>query len=52
MIHCMNAGDWAESMTAFVENEQGEWNIVLYTNADYKSEEDITSRNTLYSEVV
>lgn len=51
-IHYLNAGDWVESMTALVENEQGEWNIVLYTNADYESEEDITSRNTLYSEVV
>lgn len=51
-IHYLNAGDWVESMTALVENEQGEWNIVLYNDTEYKSVEDITSRNTLYSEVV
>lgn len=29
-IHYLNSGDWVESMTALVENEQGDWNIVTY----------------------
>ncbi len=29
-IHYLNSGDWVESLTALVQNEQGAWNIVTY----------------------
>ncbi|MDR0566909.1 MAG: UDP-2,3-diacylglucosamine diphosphatase [Prevotellaceae bacterium] len=29
-IHYLNSGDWVESMSALVENEQGEWSVVYY----------------------
>lgn len=29
-IHYLNSGDWVESLSALVQNEQGEWNVVLY----------------------
>ena len=29
--HYLNSGDWVESMTALVEDEQGEWRILRYT---------------------
>jgi len=28
----MNSGDWVESMTALAENEDGEWQIIYYTD--------------------
>ena len=31
-VHYLNCGDWVESMTALVEDEQGEWDIVTYNN--------------------
>ena len=31
-VHYLNSGDWVESMTALVEDEQGEWDIVTYNN--------------------
>ena len=31
-FHYLNSGDWVESMTALVEDEQGEWDIVTYNN--------------------
>ena len=30
--HYLNSGDWVESMTALVEDEQGEWRILRYTD--------------------
>ena len=38
-IHYLNSGDWVESLTALVENEQGEWNIVSYNREEYAAEE-------------
>ena len=38
-IHYLNSGDWVESLTALVENEQGEWNIVSYDKEEYEWEE-------------
>ncbi len=35
-IHYLNSGDWVESMTALVEDLNGEWRIIKYT--DWKSE--------------
>lgn len=29
-IHYLNSGDWVETMSALVETENGEWNIVYY----------------------
>lgn len=37
--HYLNSGDWVESLTAFVENEQGEWNIVFYNKEGYTADE-------------
>lgn len=50
-IHYLNSGDWVESMSALVENEQGEWNIVLYNREEYGLE-DLTSSKMIYNEVV
>ena len=30
-IHYLNSGDWVETMSAIVESEKGEWQIVYYT---------------------
>jgi UDP-2,3-diacylglucosamine pyrophosphatase LpxH len=30
-IHYLNSGDWVETMSALVENEKNEWNIIYYT---------------------
>lgn len=38
-VHYLNSGDWVESLTALVENEQGEWEIVTYDKAEYESED-------------
>lgn len=37
-IHYLNSGDWVESLTALVENEEGEWDIIYYQ----KEEEHVT----------
>ena len=29
-VHYLNSGDWVESMTALVENEEGDWQILPY----------------------
>lgn len=29
-VHYMNSGDWVESLTALVENEEGDWEILSY----------------------
>lgn len=29
-VHYLNSGDWVESLTALVENENGEWSIIPY----------------------
>lgn len=33
-IHYMNSGDWVESMTALVEDNEGEWSLVYYTDSE------------------
>jgi UDP-2,3-diacylglucosamine pyrophosphatase LpxH len=30
----MNSGDWVESLSALVEDEEGNWNLVYYSEAD------------------
>lgn len=42
-IHYLNSGDWVESLTALVENEQGEWNIVSYNREGYTADEMLPS---------
>jgi UDP-2,3-diacylglucosamine pyrophosphatase LpxH len=32
----MNSGDWVESLTALVEDHDGQWNLVYYTEADFE----------------
>lgn len=39
-VHYMNSGDWVESMTALVEDMQGEWSLVYYTESDQKEKQD------------
>ena len=29
-VHYLNSGDWVESMTALVEDQQGVWKVILY----------------------
>ena len=31
-IHYLNSGDWVESLTALVEDSEGKWNIVKYSD--------------------
>lgn len=50
-VHYLNSGDWVESMTALVENEQGEWSIIHYDKAVYGYAEAAPS-NELYAEVI
>ena len=50
-IHYLNSGDWVESLTALVENEQGEWNIVSYSKEDYDRNEKVSS-GLYYAEVI
>lgn len=33
-VHYLNSGDWVESLSALVENEQGEWSIVIYSREE------------------
>lgn len=42
-IHYSNSGDWVESLTALVEDEQGSWSVVTYTEGlSVKSKPDST----------
>ncbi len=38
-IQYMNSGDWVESMTALVEDQQGDWSLVYYTESDQKEKQ-------------
>lgn len=49
-VHYLNSGDWVESLTALVENEQGEWKVVIYKESDYKDYSEVQFK--LYAEVV
>ena len=51
-VHYLNSGDWVESMTALVENEQGEWSILTYNKAEYEADEEKISKTVLYAEVI
>ena len=31
-IHYLNSGDWVESLTALVEDYEGRWKIVKYSD--------------------
>ena len=50
-IHYLNSGDWVESMTALVENEDGEWNVISYSNLENNTEKDIQKEH-YYSAVI
>lgn len=53
-IRYLNSGDWVESLTALTENEQGEWNIVIYNADDYRVPEENEPVRTepLYAAVI
>ena len=40
-----------QSLTALVENEQGEWNIVSYTKEEFEAGDSALSK-TIYAEVI
>jgi UDP-2,3-diacylglucosamine pyrophosphatase LpxH len=44
-IHYLNSGDWIDSLSALVEDEQGQWNIIYYDKAlvDEKHEIELLS---------
>lgn len=35
-VHYLNSGDWVESLSALVEDEQGAWSVVIYKGEDEK----------------
>lgn len=39
-VHYLNSGDWVESMTALIEDKNGEWSLVYYSDSDQKKEKD------------
>ncbi|MDD4515544.1 UDP-2,3-diacylglucosamine diphosphatase [Massilibacteroides sp.] len=51
-IHYLNSGDWVESLTALVEDEQGEWSVVDYNNVNAFSSEDLLTRQSAYAAVI
>jgi UDP-2,3-diacylglucosamine pyrophosphatase LpxH len=46
-IHYLNSGDWIDSLSALVEDEQGNWEIVYYKKelADEKKEAEFIQAN-------
>ena len=38
----MNSGDWVESMSALVEDHQGNWNLIYYNEADHSQSDEPT----------
>lgn len=52
-VHYLNSGDWVESLTALVENEQGEWSIVIYNTGEVKLPvTDLITPQPVYSAVI
>lgn len=41
--HYLNSGDWVETMSALIESEKGDWNIVYY--AEVESNENLSELN-------
>lgn len=35
-IHYLNSGDWVETMSALVEDHQGNWQLIFYNELDFK----------------
>ena len=31
-IHYLNSGDWVETLSALAEDENGQWDIIYYTD--------------------
>lgn len=48
-IHYLNSGDWVESLTALTEDENGQWNIFCYTDAEQQMKETSFEQTTLIS---
>ena len=36
-VHYLNSGDWVESMSALVEDHEGNWELIHYRELDFKS---------------
>lgn len=52
-IHYLNSGDWVESLSALVQDEQGEWTIVTYNEeAVLVSPEELISTQPAYAAVI
>jgi len=39
-VHYLNSGDWVESLSALVEDYEGEWSLVYYNESDLPAEEE------------
>lgn len=50
-VHYLNAGDWVESLTALVQNEQGAWQIVTYNSEQY-ADVHVSEVNNQYADVI
>ena len=35
--HYLNSGDWVETMSALLEDENGKWNILYYADVEFDS---------------
>lgn len=52
-VHYLNSGDWVESLSALVQNEQGEWAVVLYNEKKVvPSTVDFTTAQSAFAAVV
>ncbi len=49
-VHYLNSGDWVESLTALVQNEQGVWSILEY--CQITKQEDIEIYKPFYPEAI
>ncbi|MDD2438570.1 MAG: UDP-2,3-diacylglucosamine diphosphatase [Massilibacteroides sp.] len=51
-IHYLNSGDWVESLSALVENEQGEWSVVFFKKEVFAPVSDPVITSPAYAAVI
>jgi hypothetical protein len=44
-IHYLNSGDWVETMSALAEDFEGNWELIYFTEIDFKKVTDSTPSN-------
>lgn len=47
-VHYLNSGDWVESMTALVEDEQGQWDILTYNDSPFAHSDKESESEVMY----